>query len=333
MHEILEQRRSYTNQRIDEVRSKLEEAKSHCNDSACVYMTGSFGRGEAAAHSDLDVFILGRDLERDFTKPIKSSLKGLNEIIIKADLIHATRSLKIPDFSGEGEYLKHFTPRELVDRLGKPNDDAQNTFTARLLLLLESEPLLGEAVYTDAIEDVIASYWRDFGDHKDDFMPAFLANDILRMWRTFCVNYEANTSSDPPPEKAKRRLKNYKLKHSRMLTCFSAMLYLAFVYSRSKSVTPDQAKHMVSITPTARIEWVAAESKKTEVQNAADELLSRYEEFLKKTDMDPGVLKEQFLNRELNRAYVKSAREFGDVVFKLLVLIGEGTRLHRLLVV
>lgn len=56
--------------------------------------------------------------------------------------------------------------KDLVSTLGKPDDDASNTFTARLLLLLESKSLLGDDVYIEAIADVIASYWRDFADHK-----------------------------------------------------------------------------------------------------------------------------------------------------------------------
>jgi hypothetical protein len=55
-------------------------------------------------------------------------------------------------------------------------------------------------------------------------VPAFLANDILRIWRTFCVNYEARTETEPAEKKAKRKLKNYKLEHSRLLTCYSALL-------------------------------------------------------------------------------------------------------------
>ncbi len=75
-----------------------------------------------------------------------------------------------------------------------------------LLLLLESKPLVGDDVYMEAVSDVVAAYWGDFIDHSQNFMPAFLANDILRIWRTFCVNYEARTEKDPPERKAKRKL-------------------------------------------------------------------------------------------------------------------------------
>ena len=94
-------------------------------------------------------------------------------ILVKADLIDTTKKLGIPEFSGDGEYLTHYTAAELIKSLGKPEDDVSNTFTARLLLLLESTPLLGDAVYTELTQDVITAYWRDYEDHKNDLCRPF----------------------------------------------------------------------------------------------------------------------------------------------------------------
>jgi predicted nucleotidyltransferase len=56
--EILNRRRAETAQRIEKLRQELRRAEELCGETACVYMTGSFGRGEASAHSDLDLFIV-----------------------------------------------------------------------------------------------------------------------------------------------------------------------------------------------------------------------------------------------------------------------------------
>jgi hypothetical protein len=152
-----------------------------------------------------------------------SLLSDLDAICIKADLIRAVRQLNFPDFSDDGHYLTHFSVRDFTETLGTAHDDVTNTFTARLLLLLESCPLLEPAAYSKITREVINAYWRDYQDHKENFIPAFLANDILRLWRTFCVNYEARTARIPARKKAKGKLKNYKLKHSRLLTCYSAV--------------------------------------------------------------------------------------------------------------
>jgi predicted nucleotidyltransferase len=200
MSEILEARRKDNQERLERLRQDLRSAEEMAGDSACVYLTGSFARGEASGHSDLDLFIVGRGARG------QRKLPRLDEICIKADLIETTRKHGFPEFSGDGEYLVHHTKGDLVGTLGRPEDDASNTFTARLLLLLESKPLLCRAVYNDIIKDVVAAYWRDYEDHKASFMPAFLANDILRLWRTFCVNYEARTETDPVEKKAKRKV-------------------------------------------------------------------------------------------------------------------------------
>jgi hypothetical protein len=134
----------------------------------------------------------------------KEAFSGvLTKSASRRDLIEMTRELRIPEFSGDGRYLVHYSVDDFTETLGTPEDDVTNTFTARLLLLLESRVLLEESVYRDVTEEVIAAYWRDYEDHKTDFMPAFLANDILRLWRTFCVNYEARTERVPDDERLK----------------------------------------------------------------------------------------------------------------------------------
>ena len=180
---------------------------------------------------------------------------------IKADLIAATRKLGIKDFDGDGEYLAHCTVDSLTETLGHPEDDVSNTFTARMLMLLESKPLFGDEVYWEAVEKVLSSYWQDYADHKADFVPAFLANDVLRMWRTFCVNYEARTAREPQEKKAKRKLKNYKLKHARLLTCYSGLAYLLAIFEAKKTVEPADVREMVKLAPIERLDALVRDYK------------------------------------------------------------------------
>ena len=99
--EVLEERRRLTQRRLKELVAELERtgAAEIAGKSACVYATGSVGRGEMSAESDLDIFII-----RD--KATASPLTNLNEIRLKARLIEAARNLTFPDFSGDGEYVK-----------------------------------------------------------------------------------------------------------------------------------------------------------------------------------------------------------------------------------
>lgn len=202
-----------------------------------------------------------------------------------------------------------------------------------MLLLLESRPLLGKTVYRETLDDVIAAYWRDYEDHKNNFMPAFLTNDILRLWRTFCVNYEARTERMPDLEKAKGKLKNYKLKHSRLLTCYSAILYLIAMFSQNASVRPDDARKMTELTPTERLEWLREQHCVSDSDQIIDNLLEQYERFLEATNAAEDELIERFKNKQESEKYMKAAGKFGDLVFDALDVIGKRSRFHRLAVV
>jgi len=330
----LADRRSETEIRIGKIHESLKSAEPLARGKACAYATGSFGRGEASQYSDLDLFIVGRRDGKPGPNGIEGSLlKRLDEICIKADLIQATRDLGIPEFSGDGRYLVHYSVHEFTKTLGTPEDDVTNTFTARLLLLLESCPILESDVYEDVTKEVIAAYWRDYEDHKNDFVPAFLANDILRLWRTFCVNYEARTKRVPEEEKAKGKLKNYKLKHSRLLTCYSALLYLLAVHRQQSTVSPSEAIDMIRMTPTKRLEWLRDQGDLADARDVISRLLEQYERFLEATNADEHRLVARFSDRDSSRQFMKDAYQFGDLLFDALTTIGSGSRFHRLLVV
>jgi hypothetical protein len=285
-------------------------------------------------HSDLDLFIVGkRDGKPGPDGKEGSLLKRLDEILIKADLIQVTRRLGIPEFSGDGRYLVHYSVHDFTKTLGTPEDDVTNTFTARLLLLLESRPLLEDTVHRDVIEEVVAAYWGDYEDHKDDFIPAFLANDILRLWRTFCVNYEARTEREPEEKKAKRTLMNYKLKHSRLLTCYSALLYLLALYGRQNSVHPPDVITMIGLSPTQRLEAIRDDPDLADSRQIIDDLLSQYVHFLETTNASEGDLIRRFMDKGVSSEYMRAAYKFGDLVFEALNSIGKGNLFHRLLVV
>lgn len=108
MDELAERRRR-TGDRIAQLHGCLSDTETMLRDKACVYATGSFGRGEAGEYSDLDLFIAGSP---------KSPFGGLNpldEICVKADLIEATRRLSFPDFDADGRYLTHYSADKLVE--------------------------------------------------------------------------------------------------------------------------------------------------------------------------------------------------------------------------
>src|SRR5438034_11684593 len=95
-----------------------------------------------------------------------------------------------------------------------------------MLLLLESRPLCNKTSYDQVIKSIVDEYFRDYPDHKQSFRPTFLINDILRFWKTMCLNYEnkRNVIKVDGEKKNKARLANMKLKFSRRLICFSTVI-------------------------------------------------------------------------------------------------------------
>jgi predicted nucleotidyltransferase len=336
MGKIIEERRAFSDERFASLRGSLTQAHEICSQVACIYATGSFGRREASPHSDLDLFIVSLSDEKD--RAYRSYLSRINEILLKADLIRATRELKFPDFSRDAEFLQHHTATRLIRSTGKQSDDYENTFTARLLLLLESRPLAGNDVHARIIDDVIERYWREFPDYFDRFIPAYLANDILRYWRTLCLNYEAATSERSKSEqtaldRAKRKIKNYKLKHSRMLTCYSAVLFLLFVYGKNSTVTVDDARKMVTLTPTARVEEVFNQLNNSGPAGPIKHFLEKYERFLEVTNASEEDLTRTFLDDAEARKLRNEQSGFGDLAYEILYAIGHDNQLYRRLVI
>lgn len=330
---IISSRRSYTERKTQALRLTLSPSEEILNRKACVYATGSFGRLEAYEESDLDLFIVGLDDEADEAGTSSSSLSNLDAILVKSDLIRAVREAGIKDFDGDGKYLYHYSVSEFTRTLGKPEDDANNTLTGRLLMFLESQPLLGVDVYKAIIRKVIDAYWRDYDDHKNEFIPAYLSNDILRLWRTFCVNYEARTERKPDSKKIKGKIKNYKLKHSRMLTCYSALLYLLFIYKVKQTVAPEDAFDMTQMTPTQRLEWILSQSAAGEAHSDIGALIGQYEKFLELTSVGEAKLSEIFLDKNKYSSYMQESRNFGDCMYKALSKIDENSRYYRIIVV
>lgn len=320
--ELLQQRRTRTDERVTKLRQWLIAvgAEALTGDAACVYATGSVGRGEASEHSDLDVFVVST-----------GELKRLDGIRLLAKLIDATEALKFPPFSGDGEYLQIHAVAKLIDLLGTREDDYTNVFTARLLLLLESRPILGTTVYESALRQVIDSYWRDFDDHERDFRPTFLVNDISRYWKGLCVSYEAAGPPASNEEKTKRRLNNYKLKHSRLLTCYSALLYLASLLRHADSVSREDAFTMATLTPLDRL--LAVREANPDRRADIDALLAAYARFLETTDASKAELLARFAEDEYHETKREEAHRFGDLNFALLSHVASESRLFRYLVV
>lgn len=307
----------------------LDRADDLLGEHTTVYATGSGGRGELSAHSDLDVFLLRRG------RPAST----LDSVELQAAVVRALREAGFPPPSRDGEFLRMHTAERLVANIGKPEDDAENTFTARMLLLLESRALAGESAHAAAVSDVIAAYWRNADYHPRDYLPIVLVNDIVRYWRILLLNYESKNTErlrELPQDRVKAdlRLRSYKLRFSRCMTCYSFLLALLAASKRHGHVGAADVGELVRESPMERLSRISAGAVgDAEVAQLVDTLRARYVEFLERTAQSKDTLDGLFADPAYRRARLAEGDAFGDVVFTLALRLGADNKLFRYMVV
>tara|TARA_R110001583_G_scaffold38292_4_gene123750 strand:- start:4195 stop:5124 length:930 start_codon:yes stop_codon:yes gene_type:complete len=268
-----------------------------------VFCTGSFARGEAHRNSDIDLFVISNS---PHANPKTQKYK------VFAKLIDVLSELGLPPFSDDCKYLNIICSNDIASELGGPNDDHKNYFTARMLLLLESHCIIGKPIYDEVVKSVVGSYYSDFDSYKEDFKPIFLLNDIKRYWRTLLLNYEHRRAIS----ESSGKIKNFKLKYSRLLTCFATIAYIS---SMTTPVSVDDVVALVCLTPKQRLLSVKDRMPKT--ASLVTEVLELYDEFLKLMESDKECLINTFSDEVTYSSLFSRAKIFGDKVYELLKCI------------
>lgn len=278
-----------------------------------MFAAGSFARHEASEYSDIDMFFIYDGMREDLDEP------RTNELRLFGSLIEAIDTLSFPKFSNDCQFLEVLSAPKIAAELGGPEDDHSNNFTTRMLLLLESKPLFGNDTYDRVVSQLIEAYYRDYRDHQASFEPIFLVNDIARFWKTLLLNYERKRNPEAPLEgaqKTKQKVRNFKLKYSRMTTCFATIAALG---SYGAPVHREQVVELVKLTPRERLELVAANLPSTEATIA--EVLTEYAWFLEQTALPQEQLYIQFEDKTRLRDLFDRANRYGDFVYSVLAEI------------
>ena len=321
--DLINKRRRWSENRVNAFKkavAALPEVNAHAD--LCIYVTGSFGRLEASELSDLDLFFIkGGDKDN-------APMPRINKTLMDAALIIECRKMGFPEFSGDGEYLEIHNLQDVTKNLGGPRDDFENQFTARQLLLLESLPVYNDQLYEDVLREITGSYFRDYQDHERDFRTTFLLNDILRFWKTLCLNYEhkRNTPYSTEREAQKSHLKNLKLKFSRMLTCFSLVIPLAMP---RESIEPEECLKLMQKRPLERLQGVAFESDNGELW---DKLSDDYNWFLDSTGPPRDEVLDWIGSSDNRVNAFDRARSFGHTMYELLVAVATPDTLRYLVI-
>lgn len=150
---------------------------------AAIIVVGSLGRGEVTSGSDVDHLLVTLD-----DLPSGSDEERLcNRARCKVEEIIKRAGLRLP--SDGGAFNEVVWVGALTRQVG--GDAETNTLlTRRMLLLLESKPLLGDDAWQRALGQIRLGYLNLGGPVKSYRPPRFLLNDVIRYWRTMCVDFE-----------------------------------------------------------------------------------------------------------------------------------------------
>jgi hypothetical protein len=257
---------------------KMELGKSLCTRyNICIFVCGSLGRFEMSHDSDLDLFFIMMSSD-EFRKI--SEFK-LDKYCFFSKVYEISKVLKYKEPSKNGHYWDFISKHNLLD-IGSREEDYNNSFTARMLLMLESKPIFNILAYNQLVKEVVNKYFIDYDEHSEEFFPLYLMNDILRYWYTLTLNYEYRR--DEADEENKKYWKRLKLKYARLITCFSM---LACMYKNK--VTPAYVMDCINMTPFERLEKIPTifSEHTDELKSTIDKIKVEYEWFLRLRQEDP----------------------------------------------
>jgi predicted nucleotidyltransferase len=322
----IKQHIEYSKVRLNVLKDHISKIDELSKNSLCIYTTGSYGRHEASENSDLDLFFLDAEEE----KPTSN----IDKMLINAEVIKICRAMKLPEFSKDGGYLTIHNIGDILANLGSPTDDFKNYFTARMLLLLESKPIYNERLHSNCIRKIIERYFFDFHDHSKNFKAIFLANDIIRFWKTLCLNYEHGRhrkviegNSDSVKNKIVAHSKNLKLKFSRKLTCFSFIIQLA---DFKGSITQDDLLNMCMLTPVERL--MAVKQNNSQIADKVQNALNTYQWFIDRTQIPSEELLSWISDAKARHEAFDKSKQFADELFYILESVDKQNLLSKLLI-
>ncbi len=212
---VLDDARKRSEDILETLRSVAADLRGG-NSDLVIGVNGSVARREATSGSDVDLFFL--TLSGDLAAA-KAAQDEYRKRLVE-------EGIKMPAHGGVFESPLRTT--QLTATIGG-EDDTNTYITRRMLYLLEGEWVANEDGFNRLRLDLIARYIsEDLNDHK---IVRFFLNDVIRYWRTICVDFENKTADSTKP----RAIRLVKLRLSRML------LYVAGIAAARQTVDRDAA--------------------------------------------------------------------------------------------
>lgn len=245
----------YSHDVLTRLREKLAEKLSA--NLFTVAVAGSLGRMEACPLSDVDYIILSYEP----TQNVAADLEQLRAVVAELGL-----SGPKPD----GVFSMQSSLQELIDNVGTSNENL-GLLARRILLLVESQPVFADDHFQMALDAVFDRYAAQVRREPSKHF-VFLLNDLIRYFRSVCVNYESTFWR----ENEKWPIRNLKLRHSRVLMYAGLLVLIGEASRRDSAERIGYVRDRLHLTPLERLSAVYAEHHDDNFQRLA----SLYDVFL-----------------------------------------------------
>lgn len=228
-----------------------------CNNKDFVIVAGgSLARREASEKSDLDFFCFGEN--PDALEAAKKILHEKSGEILKI-------VPKPPSSDGAFGPNATETKEQLIYNIGGSND-TNKKLTHRILFLLEGEWLHNGSLFGAYRREVVSRY---VPEHiRKEKICRFLLNDIIRYYRTVCVDFEYKTAEIGKSYGTR----SIKLRFSRKMLYFGGIVAVAETAGLERN---DKIDKLVELLAQPAIERIGSI-----FENTSREALDLYEEFL-----------------------------------------------------
>jgi hypothetical protein len=216
-----------------------------------VGVNGSYARREVTGGSDVDLFMLYRnDAIKEaqyFQAELREKLEG--------------ESFKMP--APGGVFSSPLTVSILTQSIGGM-DDTNEYITRRMLLLLEGEWIYNATQFDRARTRLLDQYVA--ATIRPEQICLFLLNDIIRYWRTICVDFEYKVQSDGKP----REIRLIKLRFSRMLLFFAGVMAVGATFGLERANKISRLSELLALPAHQRLLEIAGDKAHPALELYAD---------------------------------------------------------------